>query len=203
MRIFDHVVTNTSRGAVVVLSGSKHRLEGCICWQRISGVHVEDNLGRDNIFCPPRLSPCLDRFFLFGMIVAPHYEVRLRPTVGVTHYVLVSKPSRVRLYETNTSFGQMFGPRVAVHLRRNVNDMPLAHVCQFGFEDVLSRPLQEFAWAGRLVSFVYTCHAVITPARDNIRWRGLARKPAYLTRTGGDLGFGTTNQWYSIEFHGG
>ena len=203
MRIFDHVVANTSRGAVAVLSGSKHCLEDCICWKRISGVHVEDNLGRDNIFYPPRLSPCLDRFYIFGMVVAPHYEVRPHPTVGVTHYVFVSKPPRVRLCETNSSFGQMFGPRVAVHLRRSVNDMPLARVCQFGFEDVFARPLQEFAWAGRLVSFVYTCHAAFTPAMDNIRWRGLARRPAYLTRTGGDLGFGTTNQRHSIEFRGG
>ena len=164
-RIFDHVVVNTSRGAVMVFPGWQHCLEACTCWQIISGVQVEDNLGRDNLVGPPRLRSCFDRSYIFRIMLVPHFEVDLHLTVVVTPYVFVSEPLRVRLYETNISLGQNFGPRVTVYIRRSVSGMPLARVCQFGFENVFAYSLEEFVRANDLL-------ALFPPAMQHSRRQG-------------------------------
>ena len=99
--------------------------------------------------------------------------------ISVTHYIFVSEPPTVRLYKINTFLGEIFEPRILVHLRRSVNGLPLALMCQFGFEDVLSYFFQAFSRVGRLVSLVHTYQAAYTSARDSVRLRRLARSPAY------------------------
>ena len=72
----------------------------------------------------------------------------------------------MRLYETSSALGQIFGPRVTVHLHRSINDMPLTLVCELRLEDAFANSLQNFSRTGRLVGLVQTCYySSFTPER--------------------------------------